>query len=149
MNFETKANVLNDYFVAQCCSAGTSSTIPNFVPSSVPPWKHLDVNRERVLKLIQALDSSKSHGYDDISVTMIKICDETIVEPLCMIFERCIETGIYPSSWKKANVVPVHKKGSRQCKNDYRPISLLPIFSKIFEKLLFDACMYVCQIRRH
>ena len=56
-----------------------------------------------------------------------------------MIYERCIETGIYPSSWKKANVVPIHKKGSRQCKNNYRPISLLPIFSKIFEKLLFDA----------
>ena len=139
VNFESKANVLNDYFVAQCCSAGTSSTIPNFVPNSVPALQHLDINRERVLKLIQALDSSKSHGCDDISVTMIKICEDAIVEPLCMIFERCIETGIYPSSWKKANVVPIHKKGSRQCKNNYRPISLLPFFSKIFEKLLFDA----------
>ena len=107
--------------------------------NSVPALQHLDINGERVLKLIQALDSSKFHGCDDISVTMIKICEDAIVEPLCMIFERCIETGIYPSSWKKANVVPIHKKGSRQCKNNYRPISLLPIFSKIFEKLLFDA----------
>ena len=139
VNFETKANVLNDYFLAQRCSAGTSSTILNFVQSSVPALQHLDVNRERVLKLIQALDSSKSHGCDDISVTMIKIWDDAIVEPLCMIFEMCIETDIYPSSWKKANVVPVHKNGSRQCKNNCRPISLLPIFSKIFEKLLFDA----------
>ena len=132
VNFENKANLLNDYFVAQCCSAGTSSIIPNFVQSSIPTLQHLDVNRERVLKLIQSLDSSKSHGCDDISVTMFKLCDDTIVEPLCMIFERCVETGIYPSSWKKANVVPIFKKGSRQCKNNYLPISLLPIFSKIF-----------------
>ena len=53
---------------------------------------------------------------------LIKICDDAIVEPLCMIFERCIETSIYLSSWKKANVVPIHKKGGRQCKNNYRPI---------------------------
>ena len=69
---------------------------------------------------------------------MIKLCDSAIIEPLCSIFERCIATGIYPPAWKKANVVPIHKKGSRQCKNNYRPISLLPIFSKLFEKQLFD-----------
>ena len=45
----------------------------------------------------------------------------------------------YPSIWKKANIIPVHKKGSRQCKNNYRPISLLPVFGKLFEKLLFDS----------
>ena len=69
---------------------------------------------------------------------MIKACGSSIVEPLCRIFEKCLETGIYPSTWKKANIVPIHKKGSRQCKNNYRPISLLPILGKIFEKLLFD-----------
>ena len=69
---------------------------------------------------------------------MIKICDASIAEPLCLIFEKCLETGIYPSVWKKANIVPIHKKESRQIKKNYRPISLLPIFGKIFEKLLFD-----------
>ena len=69
---------------------------------------------------------------------MIKICNASIVEPLCLIFEKCLETGIYPSIWKKANIVPIHKKESRQSKINYRPISLLPIFGKIFEKLLFD-----------
>ena len=69
---------------------------------------------------------------------MIKICDASIAEPLCLIFEKCLETGIYPSVWKKANIVPIHKKESRQNKENYRPISLLPIFGKIFEKLSFD-----------
>ena len=52
--------------------------------------------------------------------------------------EKCLRTGLYPSSWKKANIIPIHKKESRQSKKNYRPISLLPIFGKIFEKLLFD-----------
>ena len=69
---------------------------------------------------------------------MIKMCDNSVVTPLCTIFKTSIETGVYPSIWKKANIIPIHKKNNRQCKNNYRPISLLPIFSKIFEKLVFD-----------
>ena len=46
---------------------------------------------------------------------------------------------MYPTQWKKANIIPVHKKGCKQNKCNYSPISLIPIFGKIFEKLLFDA----------
>ena len=53
----------------------------------------------------------------------------------------CIETGVLPSKWKLANVQPVRKKGSRQEKENYRPISLLPVWSKIFETVTFD-CVY-------
>ena len=70
---------------------------------------------------------------------MIKICDNSKVDPLCCIFERCLETGIYPSQWKKLNIIPVHKKGCKQNQKNYRPISLLPVFGTLFEKLLFDA----------
>ena len=92
-----------------------------------------------MLRIIRSLDTKKAHGCDGISVSMIKICDNSIVDPLCCIFERCLETGIYPSQWKKANIIPVHQKGCKQNKKSYRPISLLPIFGKLFEKLLFDA----------
>ena len=54
---------------------------------------------------------------------MIKICDSAIVEPLSLIFEKCLETGVYPTSWKRANIIPVHKN-SRQSTNNYRSISL-------------------------
>ena len=69
---------------------------------------------------------------------MIKICNASIVEPLSSIFEKSLETGTFSAAWKKANIIPVHKKDSRQNKMSYRPISLLPIFGKIFEKVLFD-----------
>ena len=58
---------------------------------------------------------------------------------------ECLETGRFPSSWKKANVLPIYKKENRQLKKNYRPISLLPICGKIFEKLMFDAIYeYLC-----
>ena len=137
-NVQMKATILNDFFVKQCCTVTTGSTLPNFRPRCSSVLQNLTIDRETVLKLVLALDTKKANGCDNISAFMIKACGSSIVEPLCQIFEKCLETGIYPSTWKKANIVPIHKKGSRQCKNNYRPISLLPILGKIFEKVLFD-----------
>ena len=53
-------------------------------------------------------------------------------------FQNSLKSSIYPSTWKKANVTPVHKKGDKQCVSNYRPVSLLPVFGKIFEKLIFN-----------
>ena len=57
-----------------------------------------------------------------------------------MIFKQCIETGVFPSpaEWKKANIVPIHKKRDKQKLQNYRPVSLLPICGKILEKLMFN-----------
>ena len=68
---------------------------------------------------------------------MIELCGENITLPLSIIFNNIIKTGIFPDLWKSANVTPVHKKDSKQIIKNYRPISLLPIFAKIFERILF------------
>ena len=73
-----------------------------------------------------------------ISIQMIKICDTFICKPLNLIFQSCLESKKFPNEWKKANVVPVHKKGDKQILKSYRPVSLLPIAGKIFERLLYD-----------
>ena len=136
-NPQTKAGIFNEYFVEQCSMITTSSTLPNFQPKP-ESLQNLIINREKVLQIIRSLDPKKANGCDEVSILMIKICDESILEPLCMIYEKCLESGIYPALWKRANVIPVHKKGSRQSKRNYRPISLLPIFGKIFEKIIFE-----------
>ena len=69
---------------------------------------------------------------------MLKLCDDSLCRPLELIFKDCLTNGIFPSDWKKGNIVPVHKKNDKQCLNNYRPISLLPICSKIFERLIFN-----------
>ena len=69
---------------------------------------------------------------------MIKLCGKSITYPLKLLFEALLQEGTFPSCWKKANVVQVHKKQDKHLLKDYRPISLLPIFGKIFEKILFE-----------
>ena len=71
---------------------------------------------------------------------MIILCGDSIVTLLGIIFENIISTRIFPDGWKIANVVPVHKKESKQLVNNYRPISLSPICARIFEKVLLNIC---------
>ena len=135
----------NEYFVEQCSAVETGSTLPNLQPQGTCSLSELPINKEKILRLIRSLDSNKAHGFDGISVAMINICYDCLVEQLSLIYNACLETGVYPSCWKSANIIPVHKKGSRQEKKNYRPISLLPIFGKILEKVIFDEMYeYLC-----
>ena len=70
---------------------------------------------------------------------MLKICGNSIYKPLQLIFRSCIENGKFPSEWKNTNVVPVHKKGNKKTLENYRPVSLLPICGKIFERLFYNS----------
>ena len=73
-----------------------------------------------------------------ISIRVIKICDASIYKSLELIFRCCLENGKFPTEWKKANVVPAHRKGDKQNLKNYRPISLLPVAGKIFERILYN-----------
>ena len=69
---------------------------------------------------------------------MLKICGDSICLPLEMIFKQALLTSMFPSEWKKGNIFPIHKKGDKQNIKNYRPVSLLPICGKIFERLIFN-----------
>ena len=90
-----------------------------------------------ILKTIRSLDINKARGHDDISIRMLKICDDAIVEPLKMLFVNSVNQAVCPSRWKKANVFPVHKKDEKYIVNNYRSVSLLPVVSKILEKAIY------------
>ena len=98
----------------------------------------IDFNGDEILKIVRALNILKAHGHDDISIRMIKICDKSLVKPLILLFENSAKSSSYPDIWKKFNIIHVHKKNDKQLVNNYRPISLLPIFGKIFEKNIFN-----------
>ena len=80
---------------------------------------------------------NKTHGYDDISIRMIKIC-ENHLKPLILLFKNSSQSSCYPDIWKRSNIFPAHKRSDKQLVNNYRPISLLPICGKIFEKVIFN-----------
>ena len=69
---------------------------------------------------------------------MFQTCGKAIVEPLQICFPF-LEEGGYPDDWKKSNLVSVHKKESKNLIKNYRPISLLPVFSKVFERIIFNS----------
>ena len=96
-NFESKANIFNEYFVSQCSETRTRSTLPTFLPRNKSILGSVNIDAGKVLKLILSLDSKKAQGCDAISVSMIKLCDSSVVIPLCIIFKKRLETGVYPS----------------------------------------------------
>ena len=76
--------------------------------------------------------------YQINSGQMLLLCDDSVILPLKIIFRNILLTSIYRDTWKLANVTPIFKKGDKQQIKYYRPISLLPICGKIFEKNIFN-----------
>lgn len=89
-----------------------------------------------MVETINSLKDSNSLGPDDISTKIIKLCAQQIAEPLTHIINQCFKEGTYPSLLKLSKIIPLYKKGDRKKICNYRPIAILSVFSKIFEKLL-------------
>ena len=91
----------------------------------------LSITEKDILAIINLLGPNESHGWDNISIKIIKMCSESLVL-LLKIFEAALNDGVFPDDCKKGNIVRVHKDLKTMLIN-CRPISLLPIFAKIFE----------------
>ena len=83
------------------------------------------------------LISKSSCGYDEITAKIIKISCPFIVSPLMYICNKMLSTGKFPDRLKYSEIKPIYKKGDKTLITNYRPISLLPVFSKIFEKVIY------------
>ena len=138
-DFKEKCELFNSFFATQCSVIDTNSTIPtNIVSLTDNSLNDIIIESSDILKVLMNLDPNKSHGPDMISIRMLKLCHISICKPLIIIFKNCMNHGKFPSEWKKANVVPIHKKGDKQLLKNYRPISLLPICGKMFERILYN-----------
>lgn len=95
-----------------------------------------NVTKTDVLNIIESISGKKSSGLDGISGKLLKVTAEKICSPLTDIINSSIDTGIVPLKMKSARVTPIFKKGDKKDCRNYRPISILPIFSKILEKII-------------
>ena len=138
--------MFNSFFAKQCTYIETGSSLPTqLLRRTNESLSTINFTEDDILNVIRKLDPSKTHGHDQISIRMVQICDKAICKPLHLIFSSCIESGIFPTEWKKANVVPIHKRDDKQNVKNYRPVSLLQIFGKISERLIYNE-MYSCFI---
>ena len=136
-NEQICADILNDHF-SSVFTLG-DSLIPNSDTGVYyPEMNRILFTESAVFSKLKNIDISKSHGPDDIPGCILKNCSDIFAPILTKLFNKIYECGTVPSCMKLANVVPIHKKGDRSLKNNYRPVSLTPIIAKIFESFLYD-----------
>lgn len=116
---------------------------PDLAPPITPQLCHetltnIQVNPEKVKILLKNTNTKKAIGPDDISPHILHMCSDELANPLTSLFQTCVDEKVWPSLWKKARVIPVHKKNSKADPGNYRPISLLSNISKILEKIIVD-----------
>ena len=94
-------------------------------------------------QLLREMCAHKACGPDGLSARILRECADELAVPIHIICQLSLNSGVFPTVWKQANVIPV-KKGSKKSSDNYRPVSLLPICSKILEKVVCDSLMPAC-----
>ena len=101
-----------------------------------PVLDDIDLNISEIEKEMSSLDKSKASGPDEISCWVLKECATELSKPLHIVMQESLKQGKLPESWKRADIVPLFKKGNRQDPLNYRPVSLTSVVCKIMEKLI-------------
>ena len=144
----TNSNVLADEFNNHFATIGPklASEIPSqcnnshleYLTSTNERFQFRPITTNQVLSLLNKLNKSKATGLDKISARLVRECADLICIPLCHIFNQSLSLGIFPEDWKCARVKPLFKQGNRDDMNNYRPISVVPVRAKVFERIVYD-----------
>ena len=115
--------------------SGSPAAAVGMMPDRVyPGFRFTAVTASEIRKVIQKLNSTKCRDIYGLSAYLIKYCGDSLIEPLEILINSSLPSGVFPEMLKAAVVVPIAKKNDKE----FRPISILPIFSKIFEKIIFE-----------
>ena len=132
-----KAEIFNNYFSKMSSIDGPDNDIPeNHMATCDNEISSIRTDEQEVKKILNGLKTGSATGYDGVSNLSLKNTSGTISSYLSQLFNRCLDDGIMPACWKKANVTPILKKGSANITKNYRPISLLSCTSKVLEKIV-------------
>lgn len=143
-------NYFNEYFTnvavnvtrnLECSLCESLKYLAEFMPEQDSNFIIGPISMTRIIKIIRALKSKNSNDFWFVTPNLIKNLECELAEPMAVIINSCIEQGIFPDQMKIAKVVPLHKKGSTASCDNYRPVSVLPSLSKIFEKYIAEELM--------
>lgn len=146
------SNLFNEYFVNVGSNLvksrkGTSSirTIDVSTPQSTPELTMDPTSTPEIFNIIKSLNSNSSVGHDQISVKFLQRYNSQISPVLSTIINCCISSGSYPNCLKTGLITPIHKSGCKQTLSNYRPITVPPSLSKLFEIVLFNRIQHHCR----
>ena len=136
------ANLFNEYFINIGRSLSTQiQAAHDFSEYLATPadtsFKFSPVDENQINNIINNLKNKSSYGYDNISCVLLKKSKGILIKPLTLIINQSMNTGIFPDDLKISKVKPLFKRGDVAQISNYRPISLLPSISKVFEKVIF------------
>ena len=144
-NREEIANRFNNFFVdigvsiqEQRCENYNYDDHEQFVHITPATFRLQSVSDQNVREVLMTIPDKKACGNDNLSVTLLKPVVEFILKPLVYLINLSLTTGEVPLSLKSARVIPIYKSGKRTDMTNYRPISILPVITKIVEKLVFN-----------
>ena len=138
-----KAGILNSFFHS-CFNKSHAPLTPSVGLCFAPPADYL-CTEEEVFDLLASLDVSKSSGPDGISASMLKYTANSITPSVTKLFNQSITQAQIPTHWKKSVIVPVPKSTDASTPTNYRPISLLPLLSKLLEKHIYEVILHHLQ----
>ena len=133
---QEKANLLNEFFTEQTILNDDNVPIPDisYTNSSMPSFT---VSPHEVQSVLLSLTLGKASGPDEINNRVLRELSNVLSVPLCELFNKSLTEGVVPTSWKKAHVCAVYKKGDPSLVSNYRPISLLSNLNKVLERIVF------------
>lgn len=134
-NREESANLFAEHFSSVYTTDGSYA---NVTDSSDGAWNEIFIPMSIVLKKLKELDVKKASGPDKLPPIFFRNCATALVFPLFTIFNKSMRTGIFPTCWKLAHVIPIYKEGSTHDAKNYRPISKLSIAAKVFDNIIAD-----------
>ena len=127
------AELYNDFCTSKHTLTDPSTSCPHLPTCSSDSFKFMPVSELEVAKIFNKLDKNKRGGPEQIPASVYKTLSYTIIPALTIIINTCFTSSMFPTRYKRALVIPKFKKGDRQEPNNYRPISSLPILSKVIE----------------
>jgi hypothetical protein len=132
-----KAQAFNNTYLESSNLDDDGQTVPPTPAVDHEPLTEITVTEDDVSKALLHLKPDKAFGPDGISPRLLKEARPSITRSLSRLFNMSLLLEVFPSAWKKANVCPIYKKAEDYLTPNYRPVSLLSILSKVFERVVF------------
>jgi len=100
--------------------------------------QEIKLSEHEVLQELTKLNPAKAQGPDELPTRILKDCSHEITPSITQLFNDSLTHSTVPTAWKQANIVPIHKKGTKHQASNFRPISLLPVISKVLERCIYN-----------